>query len=417
MTSPIGKRTLFSLSQEYVDFNGSPWTSTSGSNKNSADNVKDVAFKGFCPIRSPLDSGQDTRPGTSFSLERGDSGINKTDSAVSWGRSLGASRNSEASLTSNFKSSGFCSSSMDFEEEEDPYAINAQMIRNSSCTFSSACKEGGVGASAFNEAVKEAARKMKENLPDEPDGKFYGIANAESRVCLIKHIRSEEGKIARGNFSEVFEPVKEQPQLHPNVLNDEIVIKILRQDRCVSGEKMIDMSLEQYDFLEERFNSLEEKNPPIVKIYNANEVITSRYMIAQKVVPFTKAPWDTKTVISELSPKHKKYYDTIVKLMEADKALERAGLSKMDLKWDNLGKDKTDNLMLIDYVNVRFTLDFRDSIAKRLAGNNRFIKAGLEEIEDRPVDLSLTFKSLKMTESLGKAKTLGADRLESCRSV
>ena len=218
----------------------------------------------------------------------------------------------------------------------------------------------------------------------------YEIKNKEGEICKIQHIMTEQKMCVQGRFSEVFVPTSDSAQVCEDVLNSEIVIKILRDDKLrstsacpSSAEEKIDLALNQFKCLAEYFKNKKEKHPPIVMIYNPDTAKDCGYTVVQKVKPLDAPLWTKDTKVSALSTEQKRHYNTLVKLLEANQVLKDTKMSEMDLKQDNLGIDGQGNLVLLDYVNTPFlSNDFDDTAERRLSMGNQEIKNKLEAREE-----------------------------------
>ncbi|MES2200309.1 MAG: hypothetical protein V4489_09120 [Chlamydiota bacterium] len=208
----------------------------------------------------------------------------------------------------------------------------------------------------------------------------YEVKNTEEEICKIKHMVSIKGEVVHGEFSFIYEPVNAAPLVYPGIPNDRIVVKILKENHLNHAKKFIDLSVEQYFFLDSYFKEMGEGDPPIVRIYNAEDAAVQGYTVVEKVSPFSGAPWKAGSSLPDLSIEHRKYYESLVKLIKASDAAEEAGVSGLDLKWNNLGRNDRGSLALIDYANVPFSFaGISDSYAKRLAQGNQSIEEALSK--------------------------------------
>ncbi len=241
----------------------------------------------------------------------------------------------------------------------------------------------GINATAILSASFFESKALQDDQKTPPSEKkrlkIYEIRNALNIPCKITPLLSSKGMPVHGNFSCLYVLNDPIPRACPGINNQEIIIKILRNNHLNHARQSIDLSIDQYRSLNKYFRKKREHRPPIIPILNPDTAPFCGYMIVERAQPFTEPPWDATTQISEFSVEQRRYFNTIVSLIRASDALERKGKSGLDLKWDNLGT-KNGRLVLLDYVNTRFTFNsVIDSYPKRLGGNNPEIEKALSK--------------------------------------
>lgn len=233
------------------------------------------------------------------------------------------------------------------------------------------------------------------------------IMIGEKKVGLIP-LLDHTGKQAKGTFSRVWQISETDdegnltPSLTADFANEDLVVKILRGHHRENAKRYIERSFTQYNFLQKLFAERGVEDPPIVTLCNKKEeAVICGYTLAEKVTPLTQMPWDSTTRITSFNEEQKDVIDRLKMLLEANMILKKASeeevatlerngvsvyklearrvLSELDLKVDNLGINKRGRIVLLDYVNTRFTLgSLVDSYPRRLSGNNPYVEMELK---------------------------------------